>query len=144
MNKSISLLLATGLLGASLGAIAQDTTMSDKQMMEADKAAAMKMRAMDTNGDGWVSRAEFTKYHEDMYNSMHANADGTVDIRPVTKMQSRMMMGGKPMSIDMTLMGAKSDGTVTRAQYMKYHDDMYNRMEMNKQSMVDMKTMMMK
>ena len=52
--------------------------------------------------------------------------------------------GVVPMSIDMARMGANANGMVTREQYMKYHADMYDSMRMNKQSMVDAKTMMMK
>lgn len=140
MTKSISLLLAAGLLGASVSAFAQN---DDKPMVETDTSMSMKMKAMDTNGDGMVSREEFMKYHEDMYGAMPANADGMVDMKPMMKRQNRMMMGGKPMSIDMARMGANTNGMVTRAQYMKYHADMYNGMQMNSQSMVDMKTMMM-
>ncbi|MBC7621715.1 MAG: hypothetical protein H7293_22505 [Candidatus Saccharibacteria bacterium] len=140
MTKSISLLLAAGLLGASVGAFAQN---DDKPMVETDTSMSMKMKTMDTNGDGMISREEFMKYHEDMYGAMPANADGMVDMKPMIKRQNRMMMGGKPMSIDMARMGANTNGMVTRAQYMKYHDDMYNGMQMNSQSMVDMKTMMM-
>ncbi|MBC7917213.1 MAG: hypothetical protein H7Y28_05330 [Rhodoferax sp.] len=149
MNKSISILLATGLLGVSLGAIAQGSivkspTSNDQSAADMDQPMAITAKAMDANGDGMISRDEFTKYHGDVYKGMHPNADGMVDIRPATKMQRRMMMGGKPMAIDSTMMGARSDGMVTRAQYMKYHDDMYNGMQMNKQNMVDAKTMMLK
>ncbi len=140
MTKSISLLLATGLLGVYVSAAAQN---DDKPMTETDTAMTMRMKLMDTNGDAMISREEFTKYHEDIYSGMPANADGMVDIKSMTQRQSRMMMGGKPMAIDMAKMGANANGMVTRAQYMKYHADMYNGMKMNKQSMVDMKTMMM-
>ena len=142
MTKSISLLLATGLLGISLSATSQDMA-DNKPMTESKLSMTTMAKAMDTNGDGMVSKAEFIQYHEGMYNSMSPNAEGMIDIRPATKMKNRMMMGGKTMVIDSTLMGARADGMVTKSQYMKYHEDMYKGMQLNNQSMVDMKTMIM-
>ncbi len=40
-----------------------------------------RMQSMDTNGDGMLSKDEFMKAHETMFDSMPKNAQGLVDIK---------------------------------------------------------------
>jgi hypothetical protein len=52
------------------------------------------MRAMDTNRDGMLSREEFLKAHEAMFDKMKKNEQGQVEIAAMGSMQS---MGMCPM-----------------------------------------------
>lgn len=38
-----------------------------------------KIKAMDTDGDGMISKAEWTAHHDAMWVKMDANADGSLD-----------------------------------------------------------------
>ena len=48
----------------------------------------MDMKAMDTNGDGMISKEEFMAYHEAMYDHMKKNKDGMVDMKDMGMMGS--------------------------------------------------------
>src|SRR4051812_15664510 len=43
--------------------------------------AADDMMKMDTNNDGMVSREEYMKYHEAMWDKMKKNKNGMVDVK---------------------------------------------------------------
>ena len=51
------------------------------------------MKTMDANGDGMLSKEEFVKTHEAMYDSMPKNKDGLVDMK--TMSMCPMMAGQK-------------------------------------------------
>lgn len=52
---------------------------------------ATRMRAMDANGDGMISREEFLKAHEAMYNAMRKNERGQVSITDMPACPMPMM-----------------------------------------------------
>ena len=101
MTKLISSLFAAGLLSASVGAGAMDNSMkTDKNMMKSGKPMMM-----DTNSDGMISKDEFMKYHEAMYDGMQKNKDGMVDMKTMSKMhngsmKSSAMMKSHGMAMD--------------------------------------------
>ena len=54
-----------------------------KPMMNMDKGGkhAAMMAKMDANADGFISKEEFLKYHEKMFDSMPKNKDGMIDLK---------------------------------------------------------------
>ena len=49
-----------------------------------------EMKKMDTNGDGMVSKAEFTKFHDAMWMKMPKTSSGMVDIKAMQPMKGSM------------------------------------------------------
>lgn len=76
MSKFTYLLCAAALIGASTSVIAMDMNGNMK----------MDMKMMDTNGDGMISKDEFMKYQEMMYDKMQKNKDGMVDMKDMSTM----------------------------------------------------------
>ncbi len=83
MSKLLSILCGVALIGISASSVAADT-------MKQGKGMGMDMKMMDTNNDGMVSRDEFMKHHEAMYEKMKKNKDGMVDMKDMGMMQSGM------------------------------------------------------
>ena len=54
-----------------------------KPMMHMDKSGkhAAMMKEMDANSDGMISKEEFMKHHEKMFDAMPKNKDGLVDLK---------------------------------------------------------------
>jgi uncharacterized membrane protein len=48
----------------------------------------------DTNGDGFISKDEFTQHHEKMWNAMQKNKTGTIDASAMTKQMKKSMDHG--------------------------------------------------
>jgi len=91
MNK-ISTVLAVVFIGASAPALAMD---------DMKKGMKMDMKMMDANGDGAISKEEFMKHHEMMYDKMKKNKNGTVDLKDMPMMGHHdMNMMGKEKSKD--------------------------------------------
>ena len=83
MNKLFLALVTSAVAGSGPSAIAADDM---KHSMD-------RMQMMDSNGDGMISKDEFMKYHEKMFDSLKKNQDGMVDIKDM-KMHKRMMHKG--------------------------------------------------
>ena len=49
------------------------------------------MKMMDTNGDGMISKDEFIKHHEMMYDKMKKNSNGLVSVKDMQMMMDEMM-----------------------------------------------------
>ncbi|MDQ3214861.1 MAG: hypothetical protein M3P99_02100 [Pseudomonadota bacterium] len=81
MRKAIAILCGTAVLGLAGQAVAQ-TTMKEKKMATKE----MRMKAMDANNDGMVSKDEFTKYHETMWEKTKRNAQGMAMMGDVNAM----------------------------------------------------------
>ncbi len=93
MNKLASALVAAALVAASLPALAMD------------------MKMMDTNSDGMVSKDEFMKYHESMYEGMKKNSSGMVSMKGIQIMMSGdSMAGSKGVKGDQMM----KDGTMAK------------------------------
>lgn len=54
------------------------------------------MKTLDADGDGKITKEEFTKHHDAMFSKMDTNADGVVDATEHGKI-SEGMCGGKAM-----------------------------------------------
>ena len=52
----------------------------------------MGMKMMDVNNDGMISKEEFMKYHESMYDKMKKGSGGMVSIKDIQMMMDDMMM----------------------------------------------------
>lgn len=91
------LYLAIALLSVGTSAVATDEMKADKPM---DMKMSMKM--MDTNNDGMISKEEFMKRHEMMFDKMKKNKAGLVDMKDMEMMhhQMGMMHKGKAMGKD--------------------------------------------
>ena len=88
------------LCGAGYSASAQDTTKKPDAMKESmpmkdgmgmKHGMHMDMKAMDTNHDGMISKAEFMKYHESMFARMKKGSNGMVSMKDMEMMHDGMM-----------------------------------------------------
>ena len=95
-------LISASIVGASVPAFAMDM--------------AKHVKMMDTNADGMISKDEFMKHHEAMYDGMKKNSSGMVSIKDMQGMMKGdgKMAGGKAMKHE----GMSKDGS------MKNHDAM--------------------
>jgi hypothetical protein len=50
------------------------------------------MKMMDTNKDGMISKDEFMKHHEMMWDKMKKNSTGSVDMKDMEAMHKEMSM----------------------------------------------------
>lgn len=50
----------------------------------------MQMKNIDPDNDGTVSKEEFMKFHETMWDGMKKNKDGLVDVKDLGMMHKRM------------------------------------------------------
>ena len=79
MRKLIATLVGAAVVGMSGSAIAQTTAPTTTKEAKEQKTAAKqdaRMKAMDTNNDGMISRDEFNKYHETIWQKVKRNAKG--------------------------------------------------------------------
>jgi len=95
MSKLFSSLITGACLSASVAAFAAD---------EMKPGMMMDMSKMDANGDGMISKSEFMKHQESMFNGMKKNKDGMVMMKDMQMMNSGMMkddhMKNDPMMKD--------------------------------------------
>jgi Ca2+-binding EF-hand superfamily protein len=52
----------------------------------------MDMKMMDSNGDGMISKDEFMKFHEMMFDKMKKNKSGMIDTHDMDAMHHNMQM----------------------------------------------------
>ena len=86
MKNLITTSLAA-LLAASLSGCAQDGMMRQGSMQ-----GGMDMKMMDTNNDAMISKEEFMKHHEVMYDKMKKGSNGMVSVKDMQMMMHDMMM----------------------------------------------------
>lgn len=95
MNKLLSILLGAALASVAVSVAAADDTKQGKGM-----AMGMDMKMMDKNGDGMISKDEFTKHHDAMWQKLKKNKNGMVDIKDMKMMHDTMMKDDKMMKGD--------------------------------------------
>ena len=92
MKNLISISL-TALLAASLSGCAEDSMMRQGSMQGgAGMKGGMDMKMMDTNNDSMISKEEFMKHHEAMYDKMKKGSNGMVSVKDMQMMMNDMMM----------------------------------------------------
>jgi len=92
MKTFLSISLAT-LIFASLSGCAQDSMMRQGSMQgDAGMKGGMDMKMMDTNNDAMISKDEFMKHHESMYDKMKKDSNGMVSLKDMQMMMRDMMM----------------------------------------------------
>jgi hypothetical protein len=86
MRKLIAILFGAAMVGMTGSAIAQTTAPSTMKEEKAMAKAEMRMKVMDVNNDGMISREEFMKYHETMWEKVKRNAAGMAMMADVESM----------------------------------------------------------
>lgn len=82
--KKLMMLLGAALLVSSAPSFAGGDKKMDPKMM-------------DTNGDGMISRDEFMRHHEMMWDKMKKNSSGMVDVKEMQDMHKMMHKSHKDM-----------------------------------------------
>ena len=103
MKKLFFAVAAASIAGTSLPAFAMDM--------------AKHMKMMDTNADGMISKDEFMKHHEGMYDGMKKNKSGMVSVKDMQAMMKDhgKMGSGKEMKHE----GMSKDGKMNHDAMMK-------------------------
>ena len=80
------------LIFAGLSGCAQDGMMRHGSMQGgAGMKGGMDMKMMDTDNDGMISKQEFMKHHESMYDKMKKGSNGMVSLKDMQMMHDMMM-----------------------------------------------------
>lgn len=101
MMKTIASLFGAILLTTGLAAVAADAKQGGTMAMDMD------MSTMDTNKDGMISKEEFMKHHEAMWEKMKKNKSGMVDLKDMGNMMHGGMMHGGMMKDEKAMKGDK-------------------------------------
>ena len=141
-KTATSLILACGLaLGALPCAFAEHH--------EAGQSSATMFKAMDTNKDGKVSRAEQAASALKMFTEADTNHDGKVTLAEMEAAHAKMAADHAKMKADMPMQGDQSmmmgmsaaemikmcdkngDGQVSTAEHVAHADAMFTKMDKN-------------
>lgn len=91
--KNLTVISLAALLAASLSGCAQESMMRQGSMQGATgMKGGMDMKMMDTNNDAMISKEEFMKHHEGMYDKMKKGSNGMVSVKDMQMMMHDMMM----------------------------------------------------
>ena len=91
--KNLISMSVVALLAASLSGCAQDSMMMRHGSTQggAGMKGGMDMKMMDTDNDGMISKQEFIKHHESMYDKMKKGSNGMVSLKDMQMMHDMMM-----------------------------------------------------
>ena len=92
--KNLTAISLAALFAASLSGCAPDSMMMRQGSMQgsAGMKSGMDMKMMDTNNDAMISKDEFMKHHEAMYDKMKKGSNGMVSVKDMQMMMHDMMM----------------------------------------------------
>jgi len=92
--KNLTSIGFAALLVVGLSGCAQDGMMMRQGSMQggAGMKGGMDMKMMDTDNDGMISKQEFMKHHESMYDKMKKGSNGMVSTKDMQMMMHEMMM----------------------------------------------------
>ena len=107
MSRLSVVLLSAALASAGLVAAQGMQGQSGMGMKDMHDHMGM-MKSMDANGDGKISKEEFMKFHEAMFDRMPKSKDGTVAMNDMP-MGCPMMKGGSDISGKAMGQGGMSD-----------------------------------
>jgi Ca2+-binding EF-hand superfamily protein len=120
-----ALFLAAAFAGTMTGAVAlAGQAAPTDQAVPGGRGGGMMMRA-DTNGDGKISRAEYTAMSEQRFARMDKNSDGAITADEVGDMAGRGP-GGGVMAAD-----TDHDGKVSHAEFTAMATARFARMDAN-------------
>ena len=89
----IAAIVLVGVSGcAQDGMMKRDSMQANMSMKDGMGMQMMMMKMVDTNGDGMISREEFMKHHESMYDKSKKGSNGMVSVVDMQKMMDEMMM----------------------------------------------------
>jgi len=91
--KTFTALSLAALVFASLSGCAQDSMMMRQGFMQgaAGMKGGMDMKMLDTNNDAMISKEEFMKHHESMYDKMKKDGNGMVSVKGMQMMMHDMI-----------------------------------------------------
>jgi len=103
------------------------------------------MKMIDANGDHMVSQDEYTKYYENLFDELDKDHDGSVDAKEWAGAK-----GGQKVSIAtggysrelrsmkmMKMMDTDGDHKVTKEEFLKYHQSLFDAMDKKGTKMID-------
>ena len=112
MKKLFFVVTATVLLGTGCNAMGQRDMSSGSAMTEMKSGHGMMdnmMKKMDTNGDGMLSKEEFMKGHEAMFDSMKG-PNGMISLKEMQMKSMGMMDHGGMMGQGQKMPGSMEKG----------------------------------
>ena len=92
------------------------------------------MKMIDANGDHMVSKQEFTDYYGSIFDELDTDKDGSIDAKEWvgTKGDNKITIatGGYSNQLrtlkTMKAMDSNGDHKVTKEEFIKYHEDLFN------------------
>ena len=91
MTKLFSAGLAAILFAVLSGCAQHGMMRHDPMHGGMDMKDGMSMKMMDTNNDAMISKEEFMKHHETMYDKMKKDSNGMVSMKDMQMMHDMMM-----------------------------------------------------
>ncbi len=100
-----------------------------------EHSADAMFKAMDTNGDGQVSRAEYAAHAQKMFDKMDANHDGMVTVAEMNAAHEKK--ADKPAKDETTAsdkfkaMDTNGDGQISSVEHAAWADAMFTKLDTN-------------
>lgn len=91
LSIGIAAIVLVGVAGCAQDGMMKRDSMQGGMAMK-DGMGMQMMKMMDTNGDGMISKDEFMKHHEAMYDNMKKGSNGMVSMMEMQRMMDEMMM----------------------------------------------------
>ena len=103
------------------------------------------MKMIDANGDHMVSQEEYTKYYENLFNELNKDADDSLDekewVGAKGEQKVSIATGGYSRELRsmkmMEMMDADKDHKVTKDEFLKYHQTLFDAMDKQGTKMID-------